>query len=156
MVIEPMRCYYVPAEVPEGYYEIPLGKAVVRRPGKDLTLISYGWAAVEALAAAEALAEADIDAEVIDLRSLVPLDLDTCKASVARTGRAVIAHAAVEFSGFGAELAAKLSEELHGTLKAPIKRVGARFTPVPFSQSLETLHFPNAARIQETAQSLMG
>ncbi len=156
LVIEPMRNYYAPTQpVPEGYYEIPLGKAMVRRPGKDLTIISYGWAVVEALAAAEALAGEDIDAEVIDLRSLVPLDLDSCQASVARTGRALIAHAAVEFSGFGAELAARLSEELHGSLKAPIKRVGARYTPVPFTQSLETLHFPDAQRIKASAQSLM-
>jgi 2-oxoisovalerate dehydrogenase E1 component len=156
LVIEPMRYYYAPTqEVPEGYYEIPLGKAALRRSGADVTLIAYGWATMEALAAAEALAEEGIDAEVIDLRSLVPLDLETCKASVARTGRALIAHAAVEFSGFGAELAARLSEELYGALQAPIKRVGARYTPVPFTQSLETLHFPNAQRIKDTALSLM-
>ncbi|MBT5239321.1 MAG: dehydrogenase [Rhodospirillaceae bacterium] len=156
MVIEPMRCYYVPAEVPEGYYEIPLGKAAVRREGKDVTLISYGWAAVEASAAAEALAADGIDAEVIDLRSLVPLDFATCLASVEKTGRAVIAHAAVEFGGFGAELAAKLSEELHGKLKAPIKRVGGTYTPVPFTPSLESLHFLTADRIKDVAKQIAG
>ena len=128
LVLEPMRCYYVPDQVPVGRYEIPIGKAAVRREGSDVTIISYGWCSVEASAAAETLAEAGVNAEVIDLRSLVPLDLDTCVASVKKTGRCVIAHAAVEFSGFGAELAAKLSEELHGQLKAPVKRVGARYT----------------------------
>ena len=154
-VLEPMRLYYAPWEVPEGYYTIPLGKAAVRKEGTDLTIIAYGWAAAEATAAADALAEQGINAEVIDLRSLVPLDLATCKQSVAKTGRCVIAHAAVEFSGFGAEIAAKLAEELHGQLKAPIKRVGARYTPVPFTQSLEAMHFPNADRIVDTAKSLM-
>jgi len=154
-VLEPMRCYYVPDQVPVGRYEIPLGKAAVRRQGTDVTLISYGWCSVEANAAADALAEAGVSAEVIDLRSLVPLDFATCLASVSKTGRCVIAHAAIEFSGFGAELAAKLSEELHGQLKAPIKRVGARYTPVPFTPSLENMHFPNADRIKETAQSLL-
>ena len=156
LVLEPMRCYYVPDEVPVGRYEIPLGKAAVRREGTDVTLISYGWCSVETNAAAGSLAEVGVNAEVIDLRSLVPLDLDTCVASVRKTGRCVIAHAAVEFSGFGAELAAKLSEELHGELKAPIRRVGARYTPVPFTPSLEKLHFPNAQRIAETAQGLIG
>jgi pyruvate/2-oxoglutarate/acetoin dehydrogenase E1 component/TPP-dependent pyruvate/acetoin dehydrogenase alpha subunit len=155
LVLEPMRCYFVPDEVPVGRYEIPLGKAAVRREGTDVTLISYGWCSVEANAAADALAEVGVSAEVIDLRSLVPLDLDTCVTSVKKTGRCVIAHAAVEFSGFGAELAAKLSEELYGQLKAPIKRVGARYTPVPFTPSLESMHFPNAARIKDTAESLM-
>jgi len=155
LVLEPMRCYYVPDDVPTGRYEIPLGKAVIRREGTDITLISYGWCSVETSAAADALMEAGISAEVIDLRSLVPLDLDTCTESIKKTGRCVIAHAAVEFSGFGAELAAKLSEELHGQLKAPIKRVGARYTPVPFTPSLESLHFPNAGRIKDTAESLM-
>ena len=154
-VLEPMRCYYVPDQVPAGRYEIPLGKAAVRREGTDVTLISYGWTSVETNAAAEALAEAGINAEVIDLRSLVPLDLDSCVNSVRKTERCVIAHAAVEFSGFGAELAAKLSEDLHGELKAPIKRVGALYTPVPFTPSLEALHFPNADRIKDTAQSLV-
>jgi pyruvate/2-oxoglutarate/acetoin dehydrogenase E1 component len=133
-----------------------LGKAAVRREGKDVTLISYGWAAVEASAAAEALAADGIDAEVIDLRSLVPLDFATCLASVEKTGRAVIAHAAVEFGGFGAELAAKLSEELHGKLKAPIKRVGGTYTPVPFTPSLESLHFLTADRIKDVAKQIAG
>lgn len=155
LVLEPMRCYYVPDEVPVGRYEIPLGKAAVRRQGTDVTLISYGWCSVEANAAADALAEAGVSAEVIDLRSIVPLDIETCVASVQKTGRCVIAHAAVEFSGFGAELAAKISEELYGQLKAPVKRVGARYTPVPFTPSLEAMHFPNADRIKETAQSLI-
>ncbi len=86
----------------------------------------------------------------------MPLDLSTCLESVKKTGRCVIAHAAVEFGGFGAELAAKLSEELHGELKAPIKRIGGSYTPVPFTPSLESLHFLNADKIKNVAAQIAG
>lgn len=155
LVIEPMRLYYAPAEVPEGRYTVPLGKAAVRRTGSDVTIISYGWAAAEAAAAADLLAGDGIEAELIDLRTLVPLDFATCVDSVKKTGRCVITHAAVEFTGFGAELAAKLGEVLYGRLAAPIKRVGARYTPIAFAGNLEAMHFPNAQRIAETAASLL-
>lgn len=152
---ESMRLYFSPGPVPEGYYTIPLGVAETRRPGKDLTIVSYGWAVGEALAAAKALAAEGVDAEVIDLRSIVPLDRAAIIESVARTRRALVTHAAVEFGGFGAELAAIIHEELHGELRKPVARVGARYTPVPFSQELEKLHFPNADRIAAAARKLM-
>jgi 2-oxoisovalerate dehydrogenase E1 component len=124
-------------------------------PGSDLTLISYGWTVPESLAAAEALSKEGIDAEVLDLRSIVPLDRPAILESVGRTGRAIVVHSAVEFGGFGAELATLIHQQLHGRLKAPVARVGARYTPVPFSQALEGLHFPTAARITDAARALM-
>lgn len=153
--LEAMRCYFVPGQVPEGDYRIPLGKATIAKPGSDLTIISYSWAMQEALAAAAILAEQGIDAEVLDLRSIVPLDIATVLASVEKTGRALIVHAAVEFGGFGAELAAKIQEAAWGRLKAPVARLGARYTPVPFAQNLEAMHFPNADGIVAKAHSLM-
>jgi pyruvate/2-oxoglutarate/acetoin dehydrogenase E1 component/TPP-dependent pyruvate/acetoin dehydrogenase alpha subunit len=153
--LEAMRCYFVPGEVPEGHYTVPLGKAAIARPGTDITIISYSWAMQEALAAAAQLAEQGIEAEVVDLRSMVPLDMATVLTSIEKTGRAMIVHAAVEFAGFGAELAAQIQEAAWGRLKAPVGRVGARYTPVPFAQNLEAMHFPNAARIAAKAVALM-
>ncbi len=155
IVLEAMRCYFVPGPVPQEAYRIPLGQAAVVRPGSDLTLVSYGWAMQETLAAAAQLAQQGIEAEVIDLRSLVPLDLPTVLASVEKTGRVLVAHAAVEFAGFGAELAAQIQERCWGALKAPVARVGARYTPIPFAQNLEAMHFPDAARIAARAAALM-
>lgn len=152
---ESMRLYFAPGPVPLGEYRIPLGLADVKRPGSDLTILTYGWTVAEALGAAEQLAGEGIEAEVLDLRSLVPLDREAILASVARTGRALVAHAAVEFCGFGAELAAMLHQELHAELQRPVARVGAAYTPIPFAQSLEAGHFPDAARIAAAARALM-
>ncbi|RME63082.1 MAG: dehydrogenase [Alphaproteobacteria bacterium] len=153
--IEPMRCYFTPGEVPEGDYRIPLGRAAVRREGRDLSILSYSWTMDEALAAAETLAGDGIEADVIDLRSILPLDMAAVTASACKTGRVLIVHPAVEFCGFGAELAARLQERLFGELKAPVARLGARYTPIPFSQPLEALHFPNAAGIVDKARHLL-
>jgi pyruvate/2-oxoglutarate/acetoin dehydrogenase E1 component/TPP-dependent pyruvate/acetoin dehydrogenase alpha subunit len=152
---EPMRLNFTPGPVPEGDYRIPLGRAALRRAGRDLTIISYGWTMVDSLAAAEKLAQEGIDAEVLDLRTLVPLDRAAILESVGRTKRAVVVHSAVEFGGFGAELATIIHTHLHGDLRKPVARVGARYTPVPFSQALEGLHFPSEARILEAARTLM-
>jgi pyruvate/2-oxoglutarate/acetoin dehydrogenase E1 component/TPP-dependent pyruvate/acetoin dehydrogenase alpha subunit len=152
---EPARCYFTPGPVPEGYYTIPLGVADIKRAGSDLTIVSWGWTVPESLLAAEQLAAEGIDAEILDLRSIVPLDRPALLESVARTGRALIVHSAVEFGGFGAELATLLHQNLHGALKAPVGRVGARYTPVPFTQALEGLHFPTAARIVDAARALV-
>jgi pyruvate/2-oxoglutarate/acetoin dehydrogenase E1 component len=150
-----MRLYFTPGPVPEGDYRIPIGVANVKRPGKDLTLIGYGWALMEAMPAVEKLAKEGIDVEVLDLRTLVPLDQAAVLESVAKTGRAVVVHSAVEFGGFGAELAAMIHRRLHGKLKAPVGRVGARYTPVPFTQSLENLHFPTVDRIEQALRDTM-
>ena len=152
---EPMRLNFTPGPVPEGDYRIPIGRAAVRRAGRDLTIISYGWTMTDSLSAAEKLAQEGIDAEVLDLRTLVPLDRAAILESVGRTKRAVIVHSAVEFGGFGAELATIIHTHLHGVLRKPVARVGARYTPVPFSQALEGLHFPSEARVLEAARMLM-
>jgi pyruvate/2-oxoglutarate/acetoin dehydrogenase E1 component len=152
---ESMRLYFTPGQVPMGRHTIPLGLADVKREGSDLTILSYGWALAEALAAAEQLAEDGVSAEVVDLRSLVPLDRQTILNSVAKTRRALVTHSAVQFCGFGAELAALINSELHGDLAAPVARVGAKYSPIAFAQSLEALHFPNATAIYQTARHLM-
>jgi len=152
---ESMRLYFTPGPVPTGDYRIPLGSAAIKRAGSDLTILTYGWTVTEALSAAESLAAEGIDAEVVDLRSLVPLDRETIFESISRTGRALVVHAAVEFCGFGAELAAMLHQKLPAQLKCPVARVGAAYTPVPFAQSLESEHFPNAGRIVSAARTLL-
>ena len=153
--LEAMRCYFSPGLVPIGNYRVPLGKAAIAKPGNDVTIIAWSWAMQEAMAAAEELSGQGIEAEVVDLRSIVPLDLPTVLDSVGRTGRALIVHAAVEFGGFGAELAARIQEAAWGRLKAPVARLGARYTPVPFAQNLEEMHFPNADTIVAKVHTLL-
>ncbi|HEY8478097.1 MAG TPA: alpha-ketoacid dehydrogenase subunit beta [Chloroflexota bacterium] len=118
-------------------FVVPLGKASVRRVGSDVTVLAYSIMVDRALEAAATLAREGVDAEVVDLRSLVPLDKETVFASVAKTGRVVIAHEATARGGFGAELAALLVDEMFDYLDAPVKRVAARNVPVPFSPPLE-------------------
>ena len=148
--IEAMRCFFVPGDMGVGDYRVPLGKAAMRQTGTDVTLISYSWGMQEVTAAAQQLADQGVSAEIIDLRSIMPLDLETVLDSVRKTGRAVIVHPAVEFCGFGAELSSKIHETLFDALKAPVARLGARYTPIPFNQQLEALHFPNADGVTET------
>jgi pyruvate dehydrogenase E1 component beta subunit len=133
-------------------FAIPLGQADIKRPGADVSLISYGRAVHDALAAAETLADQGVSAEVVDLRTLVPLDVETVVESVRRTRRAVIVHDAVQFAGPGAEVAAILQSELFGELVAPVERVGARFVPNPAAAALEAQVYPSPARIVAAAQ----
>ena len=142
--------------VPTGDYRVALGSAAVARPGADVTVVAYSAMALNALAAAEQLAAGGIDVEVIDLRSLVPLDFDTVLESVARTRRAVVAHEAWRFGGFGAELAAQLHSELFGELEAPVARVGAASAPIPFSPSLEAAVVPGADDVEAAVRSVLG
>ncbi len=121
----------VRGHVPEERYHIPLGVANVSRPGSDVTIVSWGKTAADSLVAADALAADGIDAEVIDLRTLSPLDIDTVVESVKKTNRVVVAHEAVRFGGFGAEVAAQIQEHAFDYLDAPVGRVGAPFSPVP-------------------------
>jgi len=144
---EAARVYFNPGPVPEGDYRIPLGLADVKRTGSDITIVTYGWPVIESLGVAEQMAKEGVSVEVVDLRSLVPLDIETVLASVRKTGRALVVHSAVGFGGFGAELAAQIHSGLHGSLKAPVGRVCAEYSPVPFSQGLESLHFPTGERI---------
>jgi 2-oxoisovalerate dehydrogenase E1 component beta subunit len=129
-------------EVPEGYYTIPIGKADIRREGSAVTVITYGTMVHVALAAAE---ETGIDAEVIDLRSLMPLDLDTIVKSVAKTGRCVVVHEATLTSGFGGEIAALVQEHCFYHLEAPVMRVAGWDTPYPHAQEWD--YFPGPIRV---------
>jgi pyruvate dehydrogenase E1 component beta subunit len=133
-------------------FAIPLGQADIKRRGADVSLISYGRAVHDALAAAETLADQGVSAEVVDLRTLVPLDVETVVESVRRTRRAVIVHDAVQFAGPGAEIAAILQSELFGELVAPVERVGAKFVPNPAAAALEAHVYPSPAKIVAAAQ----
>ena len=136
-------------DVPDDDYTIPLGKADIKRQGSDVTIIALAWLVHEALAAADALAREGISAEVIDPRSLVPLDADTIRASVRKTGRLVIADEAGPTAGASAEIAALVTEdpETFARLKAPVKRVCALQVPVPYSPGLEDHVFPDRNKI---------
>lgn len=147
--IENISTYWKKGAAPQAGHRVPLGKAAVVRPGKDLTVITYSRLVWEALAAAEAVAAEGMDVEVIDLRTISPWDRATVMASVERTGRAIVVHEAVREFGIGAELAAEINETLFGRLKAPVSRLGGAFAPVPFSKPLETEYAPTAARIAE-------
>ena len=154
LFIEHVGLHYSQKEpVPIGDHRVPLGRAAVRRPGDDVTVVSYGAQMPGVLAAAETLAGEGISVEVIDLRSLVPLDFPTVLGSVARTGRAVVVHGAIRFAGPGAEIAATITEELFGQLARPVVRLGARYVPTPFLASgLESL--PVAADVVEAVRRL--
>jgi pyruvate/2-oxoglutarate/acetoin dehydrogenase E1 component len=146
--IENLPLYFLPGEAPVPGSRVPLGRAKVVREGRDVTVISYSRTMLEVLAVAAELAKRDISVEVIDLRSIAPLDMPTVCASVAKTRRAVVAHEAQVDFGVGAEVAARLQHELFGQLLAPVERVGAARSPVPFSKALETAYLPTAARIK--------
>lgn len=139
--------------VEEGSYTVPLGKAATLREGADVTIVTYGGMVPMALEAAEELAGSGIEAEVIDLRSLVPLDFETIYDSVERTRRCVVVHEATEFLGPGAEISARLHQDLFGELLAPVGRVGAAFTPVPFSSALNG--HPTVERVVNKVRELL-
>ena len=142
-------------DVPEEDYRIPLGVAKVRREGTDITLVTYGWQVQQCLAAAEELESEGISAEVIDLRTLLPLDYHRVLDSVKRTRRAMIVHAATEFCGFGAEIASTINEELHHVLKGPAVRFGADYAPIGFAREIETNQVPHAKSIAARVRTLM-
>jgi 2-oxoisovalerate dehydrogenase E1 component beta subunit len=165
--LEPKRIYHGPfdghhekqvkpwtghplAEVPEGHYTVPLGKAQLVRPGNDVTVLAYG---TMVHVAAAGIAEAGIDGELIDLRSIVPLDIDAIVASVEKTGRCVIVHEASRFAGFGAELSALVQERCFWHLKAPIARVTGWDTPYP--HAFEWDYFPGPARVIKALKRTM-
>jgi 2-oxoisovalerate dehydrogenase E1 component len=147
--------YTFRGEVPLEEYRIPLGVAKVRREGSDITLITYGWQVHECLAAAEKLQAEGISAEVIDLRTLVPLDYARVLDSVRKTRRALVVHAATEFGGFGAEIASTINEELFSTLKAPAGRLGADFAPIAYSRDIETNQIPHVTSISARVREIL-
>lgn len=155
LVIENMPIYWTPGTAPVSGARVPIGKARIVAEGSDVTLISYSRMVHECQGALAKLGEAGVSAELIDLRSISPWDREAVLASVGKTGRAIIVHEAVVPFGAGAEIAAVISEALFGRLKAPVKRIGAPFTPVPFSKPLETAYLPNAEKIAEAAIALV-
>jgi 2-oxoisovalerate dehydrogenase E1 component beta subunit len=138
------------SDVPDGHYRVPLGKAEIVRPGSDLTVLAYGTMVHVALAGAE---QAGLDAEVIDIRTLLPVDIETIAASVKRTGRCVIVHEATRTSGYGAELSALVQEHCFYSLEAPIQRVTGWDTPYP--HAFEWEYFPGPARIAKAMRKAM-
>lgn len=149
--------YRVKGSVPDESEDhvVPLGEASVCRPGRHVTVVTYSVMVHKALQAADRLALDGIGAEVIDLRSLVPMDLETVYASVKKTSRAVVVHEACRTGGVGAEIAATISEELYDFLDAPVKRVGAKDRPVPFSAPLERFIIPQPDDIEAAVRDVV-
>jgi pyruvate dehydrogenase E1 component beta subunit len=156
MFVEAGGTFFMPHEFPADQGAIPLGKARVMQEGTDLTIVTWSAQSVRSLAAAPALAEAGISAELIDLRTISPWDKETVLASVAKTGRLLIAHEAVKNFGPGGEIAATVSEELFGKLKAPVKRLGGPECAVPFAKNLETAFIVQPADMVAAAKAMMG
>jgi pyruvate dehydrogenase E1 component beta subunit len=154
VLIEPTLGYFSSGPVPAGEYAVPLGKANVCSPGTDVTLVTWGLEVSACLTVAKRL-ESEASVEVIDLRTLVPLDTETLLASVAKTGRCVIVHQAVRRSGYGAELAALVNEELFGRLHAPVLRVTGPNTPVPYAFWLEQAFLPSNKAITEAVRKVL-
>jgi pyruvate dehydrogenase E1 component beta subunit len=152
MFLEPKRIYRaVTGEVPDGDHRVPFGKARLVREGTDLSMFAYGAMVPPTVEAAELLEKEGVHAEIIDPRTLVPLDEAAIVASVEKTGRAVVVHEAARFCGFGAEVAALLAEKAFYSLKAPIARVTGYDTPFPYA--LENLYLPNAETIAQAARA---
>jgi pyruvate dehydrogenase E1 component beta subunit len=147
--VENKTLYFKKGEVADEPEPIPIGDAAVLRTGTDVTIVAMSRLVDDALTAADRLAAEGIEPEVIDPRTLVPLDLDTIVDSVKRTNRLVVAHEAVEHGGFGAELAAEVQAAAFDHFDAPIERVGAPFTPIPVSPPLEDAYLPGADEIYE-------
>ncbi len=150
--LEPKRIYRsVTGEVPDGDHRVPFGSARTVRAGTDVSIFAYGAMVPPATEAAATLEAEGVHAEVVDLRSLVPLDEESVLASVGKTGRAVVVHEAARFCGFGAEVAALLAEKAFYSLKAPIARVTGYDTPFPYA--LENVYLPGAERIAAAARA---
>jgi len=157
MYLEHKKMYRsVRGDIPDGDHTVPIGPAVVRRAGRDLSLFAYGLMVHEALAAADTLSREGIEMEVVDVRTLRPLDVETLVASVTRTSRALVVHEDNRFGGFGAEIAATITEEAFPHLDAPPTRLGGPEVPgVPFSPPLENWFMINAEKIAAAARQLV-
>ncbi len=156
MFIEHKLLYRTKGPVPAGEYVIPLGKADVKRAGRDLTIVTWSREVLFALEAAETLAREGIEAEVIDLRSLVPLDRETILASVRRTRRLLVVHEAILRGGYGGEIAALVAEEAFDDLDAPPRRLAGVETPIPYAAHLERGVVPQVEDIVRVAREIVG
>lgn len=153
--LEHMALYGSKGPAPEKGHIVPLGKANIVQEGSDVTLISYGKGVLDCLAAATQLAEDGVKAELIDLRTISPLDDETILNSVAKTGRAVVVHEAVRDFGVGAEISSRIHEHLFSELKAPVVRLGSAESPVPFCKSLEEVYLYSVDQIVAGAKSTL-
>lgn len=153
--LEHQMLYATKGEVPEDEYLIDIGKAEVKKEGKDVTIVSWSYQLLHVLEAAKELSSEGIEAEVIDPRTLKPFDLDTLLKSVEKTGKLLIVHQACKEGGFGAEIASKVMEEGFYYLDAPVKRLCALDTPVPYNENLERLHFPQKEDIISAVKALV-
>jgi pyruvate/2-oxoglutarate/acetoin dehydrogenase E1 component len=156
LFIEHKRLYAMKEALADGAPLPPIGQARVARAGTDVSLIAYSAMVRTALEAAEQLARTGISVEVIDLRTLLPLDMETIAASVTKTHRVVIAHEAVLNGGVGAEIAARIGEELFDELDAPVRRVGCPFAPIPFAPGLERALLPGSSAIERAVHEILG
>jgi pyruvate/2-oxoglutarate/acetoin dehydrogenase E1 component len=155
MFVESQLLYSEKGMVPEQDYVVPIGVADVKRAGQDITLVGWGPAILDALKAAEQLAAAGISAEVVDIRSLVPLDLDTILRSVAKTGKCVVVSQAISIGSFTGEIASLIMEHAFDELDAPVLRVGARNGIAPQSHILEAAFLPNVNDILAAAKQIL-
>jgi len=154
--IEHKLLYSEKGEVPEEDYTVPIGSAILRREGMDISIVTYSRMVGEVLAAASVLAEHGVSTDVIDLRTLSPLDIDLVCGSVKKTGRLLIVHEACQQAGLGAEIAAQVAERMFDYLDAPVKRLGGGNVPMPFAGELERSVIPQVEDIIEAALALKG
>ena len=155
LFIEALPLYWNQGTITERGKRVPIGKARIAQEGSDVSLITYGRQVMECTAVAAKLAKEGIKVELVDLRSVSPIDNDTIFASVAKTGRAVIVHEAMKNCGVGAEVSSRINENLFGKLKAPVQRVTSAFSPVPFSKPLEEAFIPSAASIEAAVRATL-
>jgi pyruvate dehydrogenase E1 component beta subunit len=155
LFIEHATLYQTRGEVPEGDYIIPIGKSEVKRPGKDVTIITYSKMLEISMKAADKLASEGIDAEVVDLRTLRPLDMEPVLESFRKTNRAVIVEEGWKSYGVGAEISARIYEEAFDYVDAPIKRVAQKEVPLPYNQALEQLAIPNAEDVIRAVKEVL-
>lgn len=153
--VEHKLLYNTKGEVPEGEHLVPIGKAEVKRIGRDLTIVSYSRTLLFALEAAEKLAEEGIEAEVVDLRTVAPLDMETVLKSVKDTGRLLVVHESHAACGLGAEIIARVYEEAPDLLIAPARRLGAKHVPIPVAEAMENAVLPQVEDIVALARQMV-
>ncbi len=156
VMLEYRTLYDTVGEVPEEPFEVPIGKAAVVKEGRDITIVGTSFMSYEALHAAEELAKNDISAEVIDLRSIRPLDEETILKSVKKTGRLIVADTSWELCGLSSEVAALVAEKVFDALRAPVRRIALADCPAPVSQPLEKAFYPTASTIAKAAMVMLG
>jgi pyruvate dehydrogenase E1 component beta subunit len=155
MFIEHKLLYNTKGEVPAGEHIVPIGKADVKRVGRDITIVSYSRTLLFALQAAEQLSQSGIEAEVIDLRSIEPLDMDTILESIRGTVRLLVVHESHTNCGIGAEIIARVNEQAPDVLITPARRLGAKHVPIPVAEALEDAVLPQVADIVKTVEEMM-